>query len=170
MTCKDKQRDVENRRAQRAVRIINRQRRLRLDASAIRKLARAVLARETVAARAGVNLMFVRDPVIREYNRKYLHKDRPTDVMSFLTDQPPGLSENAGASVGDIVISVDQAVAYANTHALDLSEELARYIIHGILHCVGYDDARQQARRHMFRRQEEILEEWLAQGGTVLRI
>ena len=142
------------------VHLFNRQRLLHLNAKSIRNLAVLVLERENGEPGTGINLMFVRDPVIRKYNRTYLDADRATDVISFQPDADTAAYEDE-QSTGDVIISVDQAVEFAGKHDIPGAEELARYIIHGILHCRGYDDIEPGSRRTMLRRQELLLQQWL---------
>ena len=76
-------------------------------------------------------------------------------MLSFRYDGEP--------IVGDILIAPSVARAYAREHRLAYTEELARYVIHGILHWVGEEDGtrREQAR---MRQQEDRL---LARCGIV---
>ena len=136
--------------------IINRQRLLKLDSNKIKSLARYVLKNEKISNDVGINLMFVRNNIIRKYNKKFLNKDNPTDVISFEGD----INNN---SAGDIIISVDKAAEYAEHNNINLDEEIARYIIHGILHCLGYEDIIDKERRKMYKRQEELLKKYLTQ-------
>jgi len=134
--------------------VINRQRFLKLNSDKIKLLARYVLENEKISNDVGINLMFVRNNIIRKYNNKFLNKDNPTDVISFEGTINDG-------SAGDIIISVEKAVEYASQNNIDVDEELSRYIIHGILHCLGYDDIIDKERRAMFKRQEELLKKYL---------
>jgi len=134
--------------------VINRQRLLKLDSNKIKSLARYILKSEKISNDVGINLMFVRNNVIRKYNKEFLNKDNPTDVISFEGDINNG-------SAGDIIISVDKADEYSAQNNIDVDEEIARYIIHGILHCLGYKDIIDKDRRAMFKRQEELLKKYL---------
>lgn len=134
--------------------VINRQRLLKLDSDKIKSLARYVLENEKISNDVGINLMFVRNNLIRKYNKEFLNKDNPTDVISFEGNPNDG-------SAGDIIISVEKAVEYAAQNNIDVDEEISRYIIHGILHCLGYEDIIDKDRRAMFKRQEELLRQYL---------
>lgn len=80
---------------------------------------------------------------IREINRRFLKHDYATDVISFDT--------------GDIVISSEFAKAYSNSHSIPFKEEVARYLVHGTLHLLGYDDRKPADYKKMHARQERIL-------------
>lgn len=137
----------------RPITIHNAQRCLRINRKAIAELASFVLAAENARPARGVNILFTDDATIRRYNKQFLHHDYPTDVISFPDASP--------SSVGDIVISTQQALAYASEHHISVPEELARYVIHGILHCLGYTDSSRPARARMTARQESLLRAWL---------
>jgi len=133
--------------------IINRQRLLRLDSNKIKLLAGYILENEKIRNDVGINLMFVRNNIIKKYNKEFLNINTPTDVISFEGDFNDG-------SAGDIIVSTEKAVEYAAQNNIDTNEELIRYIIHGILHCLGYEDIADNERQKMFKRQEELLEKW----------
>ena len=133
--------------------IINRQRLLKLDSDKIKSLARYILENEKIKNDVGINLMFVRNNIIKKYNKEFLNKNTPTDVISFEGDIN-------GGSAGDIIICTERAAEYAEQNNIDANEELARYIIHGILHCLGYEDTTDNERQKMFERQEKLLERW----------
>lgn len=142
------------------VTVQNRQRAWPVNSGAVRALAAFVLAREEAPAGAGITIRLVNDSGIIAFNQRYFGKSTPTDVISF-----PGVARRtaAAAYVGDVVVAVPQAVRYARAHALDPAAELARYVIHGVLHCLGYDDLTPCARRRMVARQEALLRAWLRQ-------
>ena len=66
------------------------------------------------------------------------HKEGTTDVLSF----PSALDEfekAEGATLGDVVISLEQAKRQALEHGLEFDEEVSQLILHGLLHLCGYD-------------------------------
>ena len=82
-------------------------------------------------------MLITDDSGIRTLNRDYRGKDSATDVLSF-----PLQNDNAVPAqpmLGDVVISVDTAERQAVQYGVNLEQELARLLIHGILHLVGYD-------------------------------
>jgi len=115
--------------------ILNRQKKHRIPIKAFERLLADLAARYRLAA-PEVTLAFVGDRAIRTLNRKWMKKDKPTDVLSF----PLGEKAADGRFyLGDIVIAVPVAArqARAKGHALD--RELRLLAIHGFLHLVGYD-------------------------------
>ena len=74
---------------------------------------------------------------IRELNRNWRKKDRPTDVLSFPIDEkPPGYRYRV---LGDVVISLPYAKKQAEEIGIPYKDEVVRLLIHGILHLLGYD-------------------------------
>jgi rRNA maturation RNase YbeY len=95
---------------------------------------------------------------MRELNRRYLGKDVPTDVIAFALGE-------GGDLVGDVYVGVEQARRQAEELGLAVEEELARLVIHGVLHVLGHDhpEGPERLRSHMFFLQERVLREVL--GG-----
>lgn len=82
--------------------------------------------------------MFTGDAEIRKLNKQYRRKDKATDVLSFSAIE--GLpAEEFETNLGELVISLDTAKKQAKKYKCSLSEEIARLIIHGILHLFGHD-------------------------------
>ena len=80
-----------------------------------------------------VGYLFCSDEKILQVNRKYLHHDYFTDIITF--DYSKGDRLN-----GDLVISLETVATNARKFGKDYDEELHRVIIHGILHLCGIND------------------------------
>lgn len=94
------------------------------------------LARRYRRTGAEVTLAFVGERAIRTLNRKWMKKDRPTDVLSF----PLGEKASDGKFyLGDIVIAAPVAARQARAKGWPLDRELRLLAIHGYLHLLGYD-------------------------------
>lgn len=76
----------------------------------------------------------VGDPTMRRLNRTYRGKDQSTDVLSF-----PGEESPEGRHLGDVVIAVPAARRQAAAKGHGLRRELEILLLHGVLHCLGYD-------------------------------
>lgn len=90
---------------------------------------------------AELSVVIVDDAEIRQLNRDYLGKDRPTNVISF----PMQEGEMAGVPtdlLGDVVISADTAARDAAEAGAPLESEVYFLLLHGILHLLGYDHER----------------------------
>lgn len=75
---------------------------------------------------------------MRELNRRWRGKRGTTDVLSFPAGQDE-FERAAGATLGDVVISVERAGAQAAAHGLSFEREVEQLILHGMLHLCGYD-------------------------------
>jgi probable rRNA maturation factor len=88
-------------------------------------------------------------------NKKHLGHRGATDVISF------GFSESGrrGPVIGDIYIAPAVARANARRYDAGIREELARLVVHGVLHVLGYNHDEGEARlaSPMWRRQERLL-------------
>jgi len=88
---------------------------------------------------------------IRDLNKQFRNVDYPTDVLAF----PSG--EKRSPYLGDIAISFTQAKKQAKTYKEKLEDELARLIIHGVLHLLGETDYMPKPKKRMWDKQEKIL-------------
>jgi len=96
----------------------------------IANFARRVLRALEVEA-SDLAIAFVEDDAMRDLNRKFRHKNKTTDVLTFRGDDSTHL--------GDIVISIDQARRQAADEKHSLATEVRYLVLHGILHALGYD-------------------------------
>ncbi|MDA0659669.1 MAG: rRNA maturation RNase YbeY [Planctomycetota bacterium] len=105
--------------------------------------------------RAEISVAIVDDEKMHELNRQYLDHDYPTDVLSFSLGNDPEFLE------GEIIASSDTAVRMAREYGWEVMEEVCLYLIHGVLHLVGYDDSTADEQIQM-----RVLEnQYLAQMG-----
>lgn len=81
------------------------------------------------------------DEQIREINRDYLDRDRPTNVISFAMQEGEGGGLQPGL-LGDVVISAETAARDAAEAGLPFESELFFLLLHGILHLLGFDHER----------------------------
>lgn len=86
-------------------------------------------------------MVIVGDGEIRELNRDYLGRDKPTNVISFPMQEGEGAGLNP-MLLGDVVISADTAARDAHEAGIAFEEELRFLLLHGILHLLGYDHER----------------------------
>jgi probable rRNA maturation factor len=115
--------------------ILNRQKKNRIRTRAFERLL-AELAVRYRREKAEVTLAFVGERAIQTLNRKWMKKNKPTDVLSF----PLGEKGPDGTYyLGDIVIAVPVAARQARAKGHGLDRELRLLAIHGYLHLLGYD-------------------------------
>ena len=111
-----------------------------------------------------VSVTFVDDEGIRELNNKFRGMDKPTDVLSFPLLDYEGESEEPFFdelchNLGDIVISLERAMAQANEFGHSFEREVAFLTAHSMLHLLGYDhEISEEDDADMRRRQNDIME------------
>jgi len=109
----------------------------RVDIRLLEMRARAVL-RALGHARSELSIALVDDFEIRRLNDGWRGLDRSTDVLSFSLLEGEG-QRHRGELLGDIVISVETAAAQASARRRGLDDEVARLLVHGVLHLLGHD-------------------------------
>ena len=119
------------------IEVVNRQRKMPLDCKRWETFVAKALKVAPVNG-AGVTVAFVSDRAMRELNRHWRGKRGTTDVLSFPSAQAE-FEKVEGLSLGDVVISVEQAARQAAEHGLEFDEEVSQLILHGVLHLCGYD-------------------------------
>ncbi|MCX6840679.1 MAG: rRNA maturation RNase YbeY [candidate division WOR-3 bacterium] len=82
-----------------------------------------------------VNFIFVNDRQIHALNRRFLHRDRPTNVISFNCNEPQLPGEPS--LLGEVYISRDRAREQAREYGVTYASELRRLALHGLLHLLG---------------------------------
>lgn len=122
------------------IEVVDRQRKVVMDGERWRAFA-AEAVKVARAGGVGVTLVFVSDRKMRELNGRWRGKRGTTDVLSFPAGQDE-FEKALGETLGDVVISVEQAARQAAAHGLEFEEEVAQLILHGVLHLCGYDHER----------------------------
>ena len=85
-------------------------------------------------------LYFVSKNKICALHNEFFQDPSPTDCISFPHDDK---------LLGEVFVCPQTAIDYASLKHLDVYDELALYIIHGILHCLGMDDIAPTDRKAM---------------------
>ena len=98
-----------------------------------------------------VSLAIVNDSTIHELNRRYLQHDYATDVLSFVLEDEEDRLE------GEVIVSADTAAANCGRFGWSRDDELLLYLVHGMLHLVGYDDHEPDEQRLMRQREQHYL-------------
>ena len=106
----------------------------KIDINFVKKIAGKVLKGER-KNKAEISIAFVNPAKIRQLNKKYLKKNRPTDVLSYTYNK----------SLGEVVICPQQVKQNAKKFGETFKKELRRVLIHGILHFLGQDHEKRAA-------------------------
>jgi probable rRNA maturation factor len=99
-----------------------------------------------------VSIAIVGDSVMRRLHREFMGIDSPTDVLTFPLGAPGGF-------LGEVVACAGVARREALSRGSGAADELLLYVVHGLLHLLGYDDVAPRAFARMHRREAELLAE-----------
>lgn len=127
--------------------IKNQQKSLTIRAALVKKIVREVVALEDKYYDEA-NVHFITDKKMCALHDEYFDDPSPTDCISFPLDEE---------LMGDVFVCPETAINYAKAHQSDPYKETTLYIVHGLLHLIGYDDRinldkrkmRQAEKRHM---------------------
>ncbi len=135
-----------------AIRVINKQKRLRVDGRALGRLVARILSDHSHAG-SDVTVVLADDDFVRELNREYRGVDRRTDVLAFGEDPVPEPSDADAPEVvlGDVVVSTERAAVQARRFRRPVELELLKLVAHGVLHLLGYDHEEDGEQREMRR-------------------
>ena len=131
------------------VEIADLQKHYEINKSKIKKVVKVVLNKEVKSAK--LSIAFVDNEEIKRLNERFLGFNEVTDVIAFpLNNKEDFLS-------GEIVISVETAVEVANRKKSNVEGEIILYLVHGILHLLGYNDNNKKNAKIMHKKESEIL-------------
>jgi probable rRNA maturation factor len=99
----------------------------------------AEAAAQTAAQPGELAVVLTDDRTIRALNRRWRHKDVPTNVLSFPTRAGAHSAAPDAALLGDIVIAYETVRREAQAGGLPFRHHLAHLAVHGFLHLVGHD-------------------------------
>ena len=124
--------------------ISNKQKDLKISSVKTKALAKAVIAFEGQQCDE-VSLQFVTTKEISRLHDHFFNDPSTTDCISFPLDD-----EGEDYRVlGEVFVCPETALHYANSHHVSPLEEVSLYIIHGLLHLMGYDDLSPKDRKEM---------------------
>ncbi len=136
-----------------------------IDEQQLREITERVLTEEKVLA-AEISIAFVDHTEMRSLNKQYLNHDYNTDVLSFLLEinQPEETTSRLrgdGKKIeGQLIICTEMAIESADRFNWNPQDELTLYLIHGLLHLLGYDDLVTEEQQIMRQRERELLSIW----------
>jgi probable rRNA maturation factor len=136
--------------------VSDRQNVLRVSARGVERLVRRALVAEGIE-QAEIGIVLVDDRRIAAVHRRWLGLPGPTDVITFDLSAGTAGPPQAGVLAGDIVVSTETARRMARTVGWTPRQELAYYVVHGVLHLTGYDDLTSADRRVMRARERAVM-------------
>lgn len=128
-------------------------RRIEVDRRRLKKMVRGVC-RHFGIQQAMISIAVVDDEALRNINRRFLNRNGPTDVISF------DLSEDGKNKMFEVVVNGQRATYEAESRRHNAESELALYVLHGLLHNVGFNDASKREAQRMHSTEEEILKQY----------
>ena len=149
--------------------VVNRQRTRKINLRLLEKITSALLTKlEIEKAEIGICLAAV--PEMTRLNETFLKHKGSTDVIAFdyrdtvlpascrqiKSEFPAGCRKRVH---GEIFVCVDEAVLQARKFGTNWQSEVIRYLVHGVLHLLGFDDSSAGARRKMKREENRRLRE-----------
>ena len=133
------------------IRIINQQKIKRVSLKRLRKYLKKVSGLLNISSKR-ISILLCDNKLIKKLNKKYLKRNSSTDVIAFpLSDrlEPDYL--------GEVVVSTEKAAQVALKLGLRWQDELVLYVVHGILHLLGYDDRTKKKRKILEKKQKNII-------------
>lgn len=124
-----------------------------VDVSQLTRLVRFVCRRFDVN-HAFIQISLVDDAAIKLLHKRFFNTSKTTDVISFDLSDP-----QAGQRVFDIIINTDQAFRQASKRRHSVAAETALYLVHGLLHQLGFDDLTIAKAKKMHLEEDLILQE-----------
>ncbi|MGD0207716.1 MAG: rRNA maturation RNase YbeY [Verrucomicrobiota bacterium] len=156
-----------------SVTIANRQRVRKINRRRLKKIANALLA-ELEIKKAEIGICLATAPEMTRLNETFLKHKGSTDVITFdyankvaqasrlprPSNRRQSSSRDGCATLhGEIFVCVDEAVLQARQFGTSWQSEVIRYLVHGVLHLLGFDDSSAGARRKMKREENRRLRE-----------
>lgn len=120
--------------------------------------AAAALVRHSACRRARgaeASVVLGDDALVRTLNQTYRGKDKPTNVLSFPFQVPPGGVRNG--ILGDVVLAAETVVREAAERGIPPVHHLQHLVIHGLLHLLGFEHDTDAEAETMERLETEIL-------------
>jgi probable rRNA maturation factor len=137
------------------IRIKNTQRKIAINKKHIACLAKQILKIKGLT-NIELSILFVGTEGMRQLNKKFRKVDKPTDVLAFAMREGKN-SRFHSEILGDVVICPEIARKSARFYKTTKEQEIRLYLIHGILHLLGYNDTNAKNRSLMEKEQTKIL-------------
>jgi probable rRNA maturation factor len=130
------------------VNVYNSQKQLTVSKESVRALVKAVLSNER-SSHQETSIYFVTEKAICDMHEKFFNDPTTTDCISFPLD---------AKHLGEVFVCPQTAITYAEKNDLNPHDELSLYVIHGLLHCLGYDDLTAPERRIMRKKEKSCMD------------
>ena len=131
------------------IRVANAQRVAPVNIRQITRLARCAIRALRIRTAGQLAITCIDARRMRVLNRRFKRHDRSTDVLSFRYD--------GERVIGEILIVPSEARRFARRARIPYTQELSRYVVHGLLHWLGDEDATRAQQARMRAREDQLL-------------
>ncbi|MDD4294692.1 MAG: rRNA maturation RNase YbeY [Candidatus Omnitrophica bacterium] len=133
------------------IEIINQQKIKRVNLTELERCIGYVL-KALGRSKAEISVILCDNTFIKKINRRFFNKRSVTDVIAFGFDDK--FNKN---NLGEIIVSVEEALVQAPKYGNTFKKEFVLYVVHGILHLIGYDDLTEKKYKIMAAKQDELV-------------
>ena len=105
-----------------------------------------------------ISVVIVDKDKIHEINKTYRNVDKVTDVISFAFEDNGGITPDGLRILGEIYLCMDKAKEQAIEYGHSNKREICYLVTHGLLHLLGYNHEKEEDKKKMRIKEEEILE------------
>jgi len=116
--------------------VLDEQDELVVDLERVRVVCERILADGKIIS-GRINVVLVNSDTIQQYNRDFLQHDYPTDTISFPIDD----RQSEGHLEGEVLVCTEVAKERSEEFGWTAEEESLLYVVHGMLHLIGFEDA-----------------------------
>ena len=116
--------------------VLDEQDELAIDLEKVRDVCEHILADGKIIS-GRINVVLVNSDTIQQYNRDFLQHDYPTDTISF----PIENRRDEGHLEGEVLVCTEVAKERSEEFGWTAEEESFLYVVHGMLHLIGFEDA-----------------------------
>ena len=150
--------------------VANRQRKVGISSKHARLIALSVLEGES-ACFDEISIAFLSEKAMCRLNRMFTGRAGPTDTLAFelLPERVRG-RRIAGRRVGEVIVCVERAMVQSRIHKVSPQKELARLLVHGLLHLCGFSDTSGKARERMRRREDYYMTQLRSTVSSLVRL
>ena len=136
--------------------ILNRQRTKKINTHLLKQVVAELFAElKITGAELGIHLVGAQE--MARVNWQFLQHEGSTDVITFDHSSPNSqLPAPSSQLHGELFICVDDAISQAKQFGTRWQAEVVRYVVHGVLHLLGYDDLKPHLRREMKREENRL--------------
>ena len=115
--------------------------RIAVSDEALARAARAAFAAASHARQepCEATIVLTDDAEMRALNRAWRGKDSSTNVLSFPAGYAPGAIAGEPRPLGDVVLAAETVLAEAADRHIPAANHAAHFVVHGMLHLLGFD-------------------------------